>query len=148
MLYILFPRQHYFSQFQHSFPACHFLSWVDISSWASLFNISKSISILVHFIFKPSCWWDFTDETSDIPRRHSLTINSFIFWLLHSFWPWFLSLRWSCMEASSVRAGLHNGAFWLVVLFCNGLYLLQDIFWRRLQTTHICGCCDKYLECS
>lgn len=85
---ILFPRQHSFSQSQHFLPACNFLSWVDISLWAFLFNISMSISIFVHFIFKPSCWWDFTDETSDIPRRYSLTINSFIFWLLQSFWPW------------------------------------------------------------
>lgn len=123
---ILFPRQHSFSQSQHFLPAYNFLSWVDISSWAFLFNMSMSISVFVHFIFKPSCWWDFTDETSDIPRRYSLTINSFIFWLLQSFWPWFLSLRCrSCMEASSVRAGLHNCAFWFVVLFCNGLYLLQ-----------------------
>lgn len=118
MVYTLFHRRHYFSQFQHSFPACDFLSWADISSWASLFNISMSISILVHFIFKLACWWDFTDETPDIPRRYSLTINSFIFWLLQSFWPWFLSLRCrSCIEASSVRAVLHNCEFWVVVFF-------------------------------
>lgn len=86
--------------------------------------------ILIRVIFRQPCWGDFTGVASDISRKHNLTANFLLVWLLKSFFPTFifsLSLRCrSCVVAVSVGTGLYHSAFWTVVFFCDDLSLLQS----------------------
>lgn len=105
--------------------------WVPVVLRVGLPHLSMSTAVLVQILLRQSCWWAFMGVASDIPRRHSLTANSWIFWLLQSFCPTSaevsLSLRWGCcVVAVSVGTGLHKLAFWLLVVFCYGLLLLKS----------------------
>ena len=117
-----------FSHFQHTLVDYSSLCWVQVSSWLSPFI---SISILFHF--KHQCRWDVMNVTSDILRRQShnkllvfLVLTIFLSPLLRLY----LSLKYrSCIV---VWTGLHNSAFWLVVLSYNGLRLCQrEVFLMR-----------------
>lgn len=43
--------------------------------------------ILVQLMLRQSLWWDFMVVASDFTRRHNLTTNSLVFWLLQFFQP-------------------------------------------------------------
>lgn len=46
----------------------------------------------------------------------------------------------------STGSGLHDSAFWLYVVLCSVLYLLQrDVSFREKKTDLICGYKDKWL---
>lgn len=89
---------------------------------------------------------------SDIANRHSLAANALFLCLMQSFCPpslqWFLSLRCrDCVVDGSIGTGYHNSDLRLIVVFCNGLWLLQrEVSWWGL--TLIWGKKDEHLECS
>ena len=43
------------------------------------------VVVVVQFIFRQSCWWDFVSEVFDIIMRHNLITNSLILQFCHSF---------------------------------------------------------------
>lgn len=47
------------------------------------------VFVLVQYMFRQTCWWDFMRVASENIRRHSLTENFVIFWLLKSFCSYF-----------------------------------------------------------
>lgn len=87
---------------------------------------NTSIVILAQFLFRESSRWGFMVVASDIFRRHNLTTNSLV---LTIFLPSVLrspSLRCrSCAVELITGIELCSTAFWLVVIFYNGLHLLQ-----------------------
>ena len=106
---------------------------------------------LVKVMFKQSRWWDFMAVAPESPRRHSLTANALVSWLLQSFLPFLkcsLNLRYKrCIDDVSSGPELHNSAFWLVVFFCNDLCLLQrGSSLMKGENSLICGYKTKYLE--
>lgn len=65
---------------------------MDPSATATYFGTSL---LLIHLIFRQSCWWDILGVASDITRRPSLTTNSLVLWLLPSFQPLLYSDSWA-----------------------------------------------------
>lgn len=118
-----------------------------------IINPHPSPSTLVYLLLSmfSSCWWDSVGVVSDITRRHDLTANFLILWLLQCFFPIFWKGPWdlgvgTCFLDLSIGTGPHNCT--LVVIFCNGLRLLQQKFpWWGVNTTLACGYKGKYLEC-
>lgn len=121
--------------------------WVLSSWWLSLSPPPQAETIstavfLVQQMFRQSRWCVFMSAASGIPRRHNLTTNSQIFWLLQSFTSVStrsLSLRCSiCFVDGSIGTGLHN-SFFLVVVFCDDLCLEQgncfSHIWRLRSRT-------------
>ena len=85
--------------------------------------------------FGQSHWWDFMCLTSDSTRRHNLTANSLIFWLLQSSCPHFLIIPWALgMRLFKDGAvGLCDFAFRLcfsVQVSSGALRSLPDGWWR------------------
>jgi hypothetical protein len=78
--------------------------------------------------------------------------NSLIFRLLESFtssWAMFLCLRCgSCFVNVSTGTELHSSVFWLVIVFCDELCLLQRgvSLMRGKDYTDTYECKDKYLK--
>lgn len=70
-----------------------------------------------------------TLQISDVTRRQNLTKKSLILWLLQPVSTFLLvspeyQIRESIVDVS-IWTQLHNSAYWLVVVFCSGLYLFQ-----------------------
>lgn len=129
--YALFPEVAYCSQWQHSAILCSSLCRV-VALWT--FPIHSRMAVVVHvqLMFEQSCWGDFMGLASDIARRQSLSkfldtldITSILFSLLLCS----LSLGWCVSLDASIVIGLHNSAFWLVVVFCSGhtLYMTFEL---------------------
>ena len=52
--------------------------------------------VLIQLKIGQSHWWNFTGVVSNLPKRHKLTPNSLVLWLLQSFHPLFCnSLIWA-----------------------------------------------------
>lgn len=119
--------------------ACSSLRRAEASCPHPAFHFSVSVvSVLVQLAFRLSGWWDFMSTATDISCGHfhgtlpdPLTLRLFPLTLL----KWSLSLRcWRCIRWISCD---HSSAFWLVVVFCNGLPLLWEFPWWgwRLHST-------------
>lgn len=98
------------------------------SSW--LFpHIAISMSVIV--LVQTHVYRNSMSVASDSHRKHNITANFLILWLLQSFTPsstGSLSFRCrSCSVVVSVVTRLHD-LFWLVVVFCNDLCLEQENF--------------------
>lgn len=95
----------------------------------SFIHYGVSVIVLVLLMFRKSRWCDFMCIAFDIPRRHNLTANFLIFWLLTIFLPNFCSVPWSFLGIKviyiCIETWFHIYTFWLVVVFCNSPYLLQ-----------------------
>lgn len=55
---VLFPREDYFSRSHHILVACSSLSRVE-TPWTCPSHINMSTGVLVQFMFRQPCWWDF-----------------------------------------------------------------------------------------
>lgn len=95
----------------------------------------------VQVMFRWSCC-DFIDATSVITKRCNLTLNSLILW----FPQYYLNLRfWSYSEDVSFGTGIHSFVFWLLVVFCNGLYHFTEKFcWWGVKTAFVYGHKDMF----
>lgn len=97
----------------------------------SLFAFGMSIGVLVQLMFSHLHWWGLRDliiwylEETQLDNRllDPLALPIFLVPLLQCL----LSFKWweSSVDAS-LGTRLHNSAFWLNVLLCNGLHLLKN----------------------
>jgi hypothetical protein len=109
-------------------------------------------TFLVQLMLGWSCW-DLMGRASYVTRRHNITANLLTFWFLQGFFfftpsypmsyePWVQE----SFIAVSTATGLHNSAFWLVVIFCGGLICCKEKFpWWGMRTILIYGYKDKCL---
>lgn len=123
---MLISRENYFSCSQHSFIEYNFLRWLrpcDLSAvtLACLLFSLLSSSLTRHV-------GENMGITSYIPMRRNLSANSLVLQFL-SFYLFFtrdfetLGSGMFCRRIH--RNGMHNSALWLLVAFCNDLYLWQ-----------------------
>lgn len=86
----------------------------------------------------------FTSVASVIFRRHNLMATFLILWVLKTF---YCDICWALSVGMSIGTGHHSSAFWLLLVVCSGLSLLQrQVSWWGVKTTLICGNKDKCLE--
>lgn len=138
---MFFPRKDYFSHCQYSLVSFSSLCRVG-NAWISPAHITASIVILVHFMFRLSCWWDFWYIFSDVSRRQSLTENFLFLWILLFFCP-FLQCPMSngcksCVLDVSTRTEFYNYEFSFIVYFSNGLCQLKDEVSFMLSEDYTC----------
>lgn len=103
-----------------------------------LFLISSSLEVVLVRLYRCSSWHSWTMQPhSKLPDPLTLTI--FLLPLLKCS----LSLTYrNCFVDVFVGTGIHNSAFWLPVVFCNGLGLVQrEVCLIRCENS-------KCLECS
>lgn len=89
------------------------------------------VLVLAQLMLRQPYWWYFMDITSNITRRHNLSGDALVLWLLESFYPIFYNVPWAsdalCFIDVSIGAIFHNSVFLLVVVFCSSLCLLQRV---------------------
>ena len=84
-------------------------------------------------------------------RTPTLTGNLLMLWLLQSFHPLFLSLPWAwggeCFIEVSTGIELYTSAYWLIVVFCSGLCMMQwEVSWWDVRTALTCGYKNRCLQ--
>lgn len=99
-----------------------------------------SISVVpIQLVFRQPHSWDFMGVASGVARRHSLTENPLILWVLQSLNPHFHNVPHflGYFVDLSFRSSWHNSTYLLgVIFFSNGLYLVKVL---DVKTTLIWG---------
>ena len=129
MCYSAIPWEGYL-QLSAVFVVCSSLPRVE-ASWVSLTRFSKSVAALAQLICNEPCWRNFMGDASEIPRRHKLTENSVFLQLFQSSCHFFWNGPWHSgggIVNVSTGTGLQKSAFWMLVIFCSGICLLQRKF--------------------
>lgn len=121
--WMVFSWEDYFFLSHNSLLVCSFFCVGQRPPGLLYIHLSvSSIVGLVQLMTTQSCLWEFIGWHLDISKRHSLTKNTLIH--LQYFTPSSEMLSYSSLCSIVVSyiflvVGLHNSAFWMVILFCN-----------------------------